>query len=86
MLAAATLIGSLGLAAGGTAAALLAVEMTSSEAAAGLPLGALAAGRGRGLAAGRPRDRPGRAAPGWSSALQDRRARGAGRGRGRAGG
>ena len=37
MLAAATAVGSLGLAAGGTAAALLAVEMTSSEAAAGLP-------------------------------------------------
>jgi MFS family permease len=45
MLAAATAVGSLGLAAGGTAAALLAVEMTSSEAAAGLPLGALAAGQ-----------------------------------------
>jgi len=45
MLATATAIGSLGLAAGGTAAALLAVEMTSSEAAAGLPLGALAAGQ-----------------------------------------
>src|SRR5688572_29344595 len=45
MLAAATATGSLGLAAGGTASALLAVEMTASEAAAGLPLGALAAGQ-----------------------------------------
>jgi MFS family permease len=45
MLAATTAIGGLGLAAGGTAAALLAVELTSSEAAAGLPLGALAAGQ-----------------------------------------
>ncbi len=45
LLAAATAIGSLGLAAGGTAAALLAVSMTASEAAAGVPLGALAAGQ-----------------------------------------
>ena len=45
MLAAATAIGGLGLASGGTAAALLAVEMTGREAAAGLPLGALAAGQ-----------------------------------------
>ena len=45
LLAAATAIGSLGLAAGGTAAALLAVSMTGSDAAAGLPLGALAAGQ-----------------------------------------
>jgi len=45
LLAAATAIGSLGLAAGGTAAALLAVAMTGSDAAAGLPLGALAAGQ-----------------------------------------
>jgi MFS family permease len=45
LLAAATAIGSLGLAAGGTAAALLAVSMTGREAAAGLPLGALAAGQ-----------------------------------------
>ena len=37
MLAAATAIGSLGLAAGGTAAALLAVEMTSSSASSGWP-------------------------------------------------
>ena len=44
-LAAATAVGSLGLAAGGTAAALLAVSMTGGEAAAGLPLGALAAGQ-----------------------------------------
>jgi MFS family permease len=44
-LAAATAVGSLGLAAGGTAAALLAVSMTGDEAAAGLPLGALAAGQ-----------------------------------------
>jgi MFS family permease len=45
LLALATAIGSLGLAAGGTAAALLAVAMTGSEAAAGLPLGALAGGQ-----------------------------------------
>jgi MFS family permease len=45
LLAAATATGSLGLAAGGTAAALLAVSMTASEAAAGFPLGALAAGQ-----------------------------------------
>jgi MFS family permease len=45
LLAAATAVGSLGLAAGGTAAALLAVSMTGGEAAAGLPLGALAAGQ-----------------------------------------
>ena len=45
LLAAATAIGGLGLASGGTAAALLAVEMTGREAAAGLPLGALAAGQ-----------------------------------------
>jgi predicted MFS family arabinose efflux permease len=45
LLAVATAIGSLGLAAGGTAAALLAVAMTGTEAAAGLPLGALAAGQ-----------------------------------------
>jgi MFS family permease len=45
LLAASTAIGSLGLAAGGTAAALLAVETTGRDAAAGLPLGALAAGQ-----------------------------------------
>jgi MFS family permease len=45
LLAATTAIGSLGLAAGGTAAALLAVAMTGSDATAGLPLGALAAGQ-----------------------------------------
>jgi hypothetical protein len=44
-LAAATAIGSLGLAAGGTVSALLAVEMTQAPVAAGLPLGLLAAGQ-----------------------------------------
>jgi hypothetical protein len=45
LLAAATAVGSLGLAAGWTAAALLAVSMTGGATAAGLPLGALAAGQ-----------------------------------------
>src|SRR5262245_16941679 len=45
LLAVATATGSLGLAAGGIAAGLLAVSMTGSAAAAGLPLGALAAGQ-----------------------------------------
>lgn len=44
VLAVATAIGSMGLAAGGTSGALLGVEMTGSEAAAGLPLGLLVAG------------------------------------------
>src|SRR5918994_1794646 len=51
LLAASTAIGSLGLAAGGTAAALLAVETTGRDAAAGLRLAARA-GRGAGLVAG----------------------------------
>ena len=44
MLALATAVGSTGLAAGGTAGALLGVEMTGTEAAAGLPLGVLVLG------------------------------------------
>ena len=44
MLAAATAIGALGLAAGGSAGALLAEDMTGNTALAGLPLGALVAG------------------------------------------
>jgi MFS family permease len=44
LLAAATAVGALGLAAGGTAGALLAEDMTGSTAWAGLPLGALVAG------------------------------------------
>jgi MFS family permease len=60
-LAAAT--GSLGLAAGGVAAALLAVAMTGRAAAAGLPLGALAAGQaGASLLVGRLTGRSGRGA------------------------
>jgi MFS family permease len=63
LLALATAVGSLGLAAGGTAAALLAVAMTGSEAAAGLPLGALAAGQaGAALLVGRVTARAGRGA------------------------
>jgi MFS family permease len=62
-LAFATAVGSLGLAAGGTAAALLAVAMTGSEAAAGLPLGALAAGQAASsLLVGRITSRAGRGA------------------------
>jgi MFS family permease len=62
-LAAATATGSLGLAAGGTAAALLAVAMTGTDAAAGLPLGALAAGQaGASLLVGRLTSRSGRGA------------------------
>ena len=62
LLAAATAIGSLGLAAGGIGAALLAVAMTGTEAAAGLPLGALAAGQaGSALLIGRLSGRAGRA-------------------------
>jgi len=44
ILAVGTAIGSMGLAAGGTSGALLGVEMTGSEAVAGLPLGLLVAG------------------------------------------
>ena len=44
MLAAATAIGALGLAAGGSAGALLAEDMTGNTALAGLPLGVLVAG------------------------------------------
>jgi predicted MFS family arabinose efflux permease len=55
LLATATPIGALGLAAGGSAGALLAKEMTSSSAAAGVPLGALVLGSAAGaiLIAGR---------------------------------
>jgi MFS family permease len=61
LLAGATAVGSLGLAAGGTAAALLAVAMTGSQAAAGLPLGALAAGQAASsLLVGRLSSRAGR--------------------------
>jgi Major Facilitator Superfamily len=63
LLAVATAIGSLGLAAGGIAGALLAVAMTGSEAAAGLPLGVLAAGQaGVALLIGRLTSRAGRGA------------------------
>jgi DNA-binding CsgD family transcriptional regulator len=44
LLAVATAIGSMGLAAGGTAGTLLGVEITGTEGAAGLPLGLLVAG------------------------------------------
>ena len=44
LLAVATAVGSMGLAAGGTAGSLLAVEITGAEAAAGLPLGLLVVG------------------------------------------
>ncbi len=50
-LAVATAIGSLGLAAGGTAGALAATEITGSPRAAGLPLGVLVAGSGLGALA-----------------------------------
>lgn len=67
LLAAATATGSLGLAAGGTAAALLAVAMTGTDAAAGLPLGALAAGQaGASLLVGRLTSRSGRGPGAWS--------------------
>jgi MFS family permease len=63
LLAVATAIGSLGLAAGGTAAALLAVSMTGTPAAAGLPLGVLAAGQaGVAMLVARLSSRRGRAA------------------------
>ncbi|MGI9049701.1 MAG: hypothetical protein ACR2GU_10090 [Rubrobacteraceae bacterium] len=45
MLALATAIGSTGLAAGGTAGALLGTQLTGTEAAAGLPLGLLVVGQ-----------------------------------------
>jgi len=50
-LAAATAVGSLGLAAGGTAGALVAMEITGSMQAAGVPLGVLVAGSGVGAVA-----------------------------------
>src|SRR5918992_2220501 len=63
VLAAATAVGSLGLAAGGTAGALLAEDITGSEAAAGLPLGVLVAGSAAGaLLIARQTNRAGRAA------------------------
>jgi MFS family permease len=62
-LAAATAVGSLGLAAGGTAGALLAEDITGSEAAAGIPLGVLVAGSAAGaLLISRQTSRSGRAA------------------------
>jgi MFS family permease len=51
LLAAATAIGSVGLAAGGTAGALLAVSITGQPATAGLPLGVLVAGSAAGALA-----------------------------------
>jgi MFS family permease len=63
VLAAATAVGSLGLAAGGTAGALLAEDITGSEAAAGVPLGVLVAGSAAGaLLIARRSSRAGRAA------------------------
>ena len=63
VLAAATAVGSLGLAAGGTAGALLAEDITGSEAAAGVPLGVLVAGSAVGaLLIARRTSRAGRAA------------------------
>lgn len=63
VLAAATAVGSLGLAAGGTAGALLAEDITGSEAAAGVPLGVLVAGSAAGaLLIARQTSRSGRAA------------------------
>lgn len=62
LLAAATAIGSTGLAAGGTAGALLAADITGSNAAAGLPLGLLVIGSAAGallLAAAAARGRRG---------------------------
>jgi MFS family permease len=50
VLAIATAVGSLGLAAGGTAGALVATAMTGSTASAGLPLGVLVAGSAAGAA------------------------------------
>jgi MFS family permease len=63
VLAAATAVGSLGLAAGGTAGALLAEDITGSDAAAGVPLGVLVAGSAAGaLLIARQTSRSGRAA------------------------
>jgi MFS family permease len=63
VLAAATAVGSLGLAAGGTAGALLAEDITGSDAAAGVPLGVLVAGSAAGaLLIARQTNRSGRAA------------------------
>jgi MFS family permease len=63
VLAAATAVGSLGLAAGGTAGALLAEDITGSDAAAGVPLGVLVAGSAAGaLLIARRTSRSGRAA------------------------
>jgi MFS family permease len=63
LLAAATAIGALGLAAGGSAGALLAEDMTGSAAWAGLPLGALVVGSAASaLVISRVTDRAGRAA------------------------
>jgi MFS family permease len=62
LLAAATGVGSLGLAAGGTAGALLAEDITGSDAAAGVPLGVLVAGSAAGaLLIARQASRSGRA-------------------------
>jgi MFS family permease len=62
VLAAATGVGSLGLAAGGTAGALLAEDITGSDAAAGVPLGVLVAGSAAGaLLIARQTSRSGRA-------------------------
>jgi MFS family permease len=62
LLAAATGVGSLGLAAGGTAGALLAEDITGSDAAAGVPLGVLVAGSAAGaLLIARQTSRSGRA-------------------------
>jgi MFS family permease len=63
LLAAATAVGALGLAAGGSAGALLAEDMTGSTAWAGLPLGVLVAGSATGaLLIARQTSRAGRAA------------------------
>jgi MFS family permease len=62
VLAAATAVGGLGLAAGGTAGALLAEDITGSDAAAGVPLGVLVAGSAAGaLLIARQTSRSGRA-------------------------
>jgi MFS family permease len=63
VLAAATAVGSMGLAAGGTAGALLAEEITGSRAAAGVPLGVLVTGSAAGaLLIARQTNRSGRTA------------------------
>ena len=67
VLAASSATGSMGLAAGGTAGALLGVELAGTEAAAGLPLGLLVLGSaGSALLISRQSNRVGR---GWSLAL-----------------